>query len=131
MNTAREATTPCVIWEGAIQTNGYGSTSNGHGGSMLAHRAAWEREQGPIPANMTVDHLCRQRLCVNIEHMEIVTRGENTRRAMAAITHCAKGHPLSGDNLRLKRRRDGYTQRVCITCARAQYRAWYERQKSA
>jgi hypothetical protein len=46
----------------------------------MAHRAFYEDYRGPIPPGLVIDHLCRVRLCVNPSHMEIVTRGENTRR---------------------------------------------------
>lgn len=99
----------CIIWRGAVQSRGYGSVTDGHGGTI----------NGPIPSGLTIDHLCRNKLCVNTEHMEVVTRAENSRRALAAQTHCKHGHPLSGGNLRLKIRRDGHTYRVCRACAAA------------
>ena len=76
--------TPCTLWEGAVQSRGYGSLKIG-GKSMLAHRRAWEVARGPIPEGMTIDHLCRQKLCVNPDHMEVVTRGENLRRMNAVV----------------------------------------------
>jgi len=69
--------TPCLVWRGGVQSKGYGATTNGRGGTMLAHRAAWEQEHGPIADGLTVDHLCGNKLCVNTEHMELVTPGEN------------------------------------------------------
>lgn len=109
----------CLIWQGAVQTKGYGSVSAGRkGATQLAHRAIYEATFGTIPAGMTVDHICRTKLCMNVAHMEIVTRGENSRRKLAAQTTCKYGHPLSGDNVRMKCRRNGWTYRVCITCRR-------------
>lgn len=117
----------CIIWTGALQTNGYGSMGNGQGGSMLVHRAAWEIANGPIPGDLTIDHLCRVKACVNPAHMELVTRGENSRRGRAAQEACAHGHPLSGDNLRLQIREDGRTYRICIACSRRYLRESYDR----
>lgn len=118
-------TSSCTMWTGAVQSRGYGSTTNGKGGSMLAHRKAWEAVNGPIPPGLTIDHLCRVRLCVNPEHMEVVTTAENTRRANAAKTHCKQGHPLSGDNLATTVKADGRERRVCIECRRAAVRRAY------
>ncbi|WP_076124814.1 HNH endonuclease [Mycobacterium sp. IS-836] len=79
---------------GADNGNGYGQFSfNGKNG--YAHRYAWEREHGPIPNGLTVDHLCRVRCCVNVDHLELVDGPENTRRGVAArprATHCKRNH---------------------------------------
>lgn len=107
----------CILWSGAVQSRGYGSVTDGNGSSMLAHRRAWEAVNGPIPGDLTIDHLCRNKLCQNVGHMELVTRPENSRRAHAARTHCKHGHPLSGANLRLYTRSNGRTHRVCRACA--------------
>lgn len=62
--------------------NGYGRRYGGPGRSpVLVHRYAYELLVAPIPEGMTIDHLCLVKQCVNPQHMEVVTRGENTRRA--------------------------------------------------
>jgi hypothetical protein len=114
--------TPCTVWAGAVQSRGYGSMTNGRGGTMLAHRAAYEAARGPIPGDLTIDHLCRNKLCVNPDHLEVVTRGENSRRGAAAQRLCKNGHPLSGENLRVAVRARG-VQRECRECHRAALRA--------
>jgi hypothetical protein len=121
----------CRVWEGAVQSSGYGSLTDGHGGTALAHRVIYEATVGPISDAMTIDHLCFRKLCLNVHHMEVVTRGENTRRMLAALTHCKQGHPLAGANVRRIRRRDGYTRRVCVTCARAATRESMRRLRAA
>jgi hypothetical protein len=81
---------------------------------------------------MSLDHLCRNRACVNPAHMEPVTNKVNIMRgagvgAMCALkTTCLRGHPLSGDNLRT--RPDG--ERACRTCQRARKRARYASKNS-
>lgn len=70
----------CWTWTGARNPKGYGSVANGRGGSMLAHRKAYEHIVGPIPDGLTIDHLCLNKACVNPAHMEPVTRGENNSR---------------------------------------------------
>ena len=72
----------CWEWRGARNSSGYGSVTNGRGGSALAHRVAYETLVGPIPDGLTIDHLCRNKACLNAGHMEPVTREENSRRQM-------------------------------------------------
>lgn len=73
----------CWIWQLVVQ-NGYGLTySKGKHGK--AHRRIYELLVGPVPDDMHLDHLCRNTLCVNPAHMEIVTPAENVRRGNLAI----------------------------------------------
>lgn len=117
MRSKIERTDSCWNWVGATNSRGYGSLTNGHGGTMLAHRRSYEATRGAIPAGLTIDHLCMNKVCVNPVHLEAVTGAENTRRAAAALTHCKHGHPLAGDNLRIKTLKDGAQRRCCKTCA--------------
>lgn len=116
----------CLIWQGGVQSRGYGVVFES-GRVHLAHRVAYEAARGPIGAGMTIDHLCRNKRCVNPNHLEVVTRGENVRRAAAAQTHCRHGHPLSGDNVRVAVRARG-TQRECVACHKARMKAYRSRQ---
>lgn len=81
----------------------------------------YELFKGKIGDGLVLDHLCRNRVCVNPDHLEQVTIGENVRRSPLhgvsgrAKTHCPSGHEYSGENL--KRSKDG--TRVCVTCRRA------------
>jgi HNH endonuclease len=68
----------CWPWLGA-STCGYGALRR-DGRFLYAHRVAWEFARGPIADGLTIDHLCRTRLCCNPAHMEPVTRAENARR---------------------------------------------------
>lgn len=108
----------CIIWTGAVQSSGYGSVTNGKGSSVLVHRREWEHTNGPIAPGMTIDHLCRERLCINVEHMEVVSRAENSRRKNEAQTHCVRGHDLINGDVRLQTRKNGLTYRVCRDCVR-------------
>lgn len=85
----------CILWVGATNTKGYGAYAV-NGAAQLAHRIAWEDVHGPIPADLTIDHLCRVRSCVNPDHMELVTRAENVRRASRLVVggDCRNGHPI-------------------------------------
>ena len=90
--------TPCWLWTGTI-TNTYGYLwIIGKRTSVPAHRIAYEILIGPIPSGLQIDHLCRNRICVNPAHLEVVTRRENILRGIgptaihARSTHCPRGH---------------------------------------
>jgi hypothetical protein len=109
--------TDCIPWAGVINNDGYG-VARYKATTMGAHRLAWITAHGPIPAGLQIDHLCRNRRCVNVDHLELVTPKENTRRApWSQVTECPRGHPLSGDNLKVQIQ-NGYAQRSCKTCQR-------------
>lgn len=120
----------CWEWTGARNPKGYGSVTNGKGGSMLAHRRAYEEVVGEIPDGLTIDHTCENTSCVNPAHLEPVTLAENIRRRYAGMTHCNQGHELSGSNLRLSMKKDGSERRVCVTCQRDYVRAYRARAKA-
>lgn len=92
----------CVPWQGTIRPDGYGQLYV-KGKPQLAHRVAWALEYGAYPdyPREVIDHLCRTRSCVNVEHMELTTIGENVLRGDTlpawekAQTHCKRGHDLS------------------------------------
>lgn len=71
----------CLVFTGARNSKGYGCVGSGRKSkSILVHRLAVIHRDGSIPEDMTVDHLCGERLCVNPEHLDVVTRSENSRR---------------------------------------------------
>lgn len=120
-------TDSCWLWTGAITGAGYGNFWIG-GGYEAAHRVAWRLSGGaPVPRELVLDHLCRNRACVNPEHVEPVTQAINVQRGLCPPatrarhlrrTHCIHGHPLFGENVTL--RADG--SRRCRICNRASVR---------
>jgi hypothetical protein len=112
----------CLVWTGSIATNGYGRYWQ-NGKLMQAHRVSWEMFNGPVPAGMQLDHLCRTRACVRPDHLEVVTQRENLRRGNgwagqnARKTTCPKGHPFE----------PGY--RRCRVCRREQNARYWEQRR--
>lgn len=77
----------CWLWQGYKSGGGYGQLwykdEGGRKRTRMAHRFVYEVLVGPIPVGLTLDHLCFVRNCVRPDHLEPVTREENTRRARA------------------------------------------------
>ena len=123
-----EKTDGCWNWKGFLRPDGYGIISirhfTRHHILVRVHRVSYELIKGRIPEGMILDHLCRNRLCVNPDHLEPVTnkenllRGETVYAINARKTHCPWGHPLSGDNLAEDDLRKG--KRHCKICRNAQ-----------
>lgn len=130
-----EKTDGCWLWRGFRMTpTGYGrfnGTVDGKARKMLAHRMIYEQLVGPIPQGMTLDHLCRNRSCVNPDHMEVVTnrintlRGDNPCAQNARRTSCVNGHAFDAANTRPYR-----GGRVCRACDNRRGRAYRARMAS-
>jgi len=70
----------CWEWTASINGAGYGQIGN-QGTVLLAHRVAYELENGPIPDGLVIDHICRRRSCVRPSHLRAVTQKQNAENA--------------------------------------------------
>lgn len=132
----------CWEWLGYRDKKGYGHYVYWVGKKQsggTAHRVSYELLRGDIPETYTIDHLCRNRACVNPFHLEAVPHVVNVRRGTGGAknrekTHCVRGHPLSGDNVRVSRRTRGvhsWLQRSCRACQRMHTRNYKQRRKAS
>lgn len=104
----------CWPWQGSLDSNGYGQ--HWHDGRLwMVHRDAYTTRTGPIPKDLTIDHLCFNKVCCNPAHLEAVTPKENTRR-MRRVLECPSGHPYDDANTYV-RKFDG--AKVCRECRNA------------
>lgn len=106
----------CWRWTGFINPQGYGYSSL-RGKKSLAHRVSYWIFVGEVKDGMDLDHLCRNRYCVNPAHLEQVTRSENLKRGFDA-RGCGNGHKYTEENTSVVRRSDGTTERRCKICHR-------------
>lgn len=120
----------CLVWVGRRSNYGYGMFHRNHK-IGLAHRLAWTTWRGEIPPlPMCIDHLCRNRACQNVDHMEVVDKVTNTMRGQsyfainARKTECPRGHSLSGENLVIETGPKGNRLRRCRTCRNVYAKTW-------
>lgn len=110
----------CWVTSYSTKSTGYAAITVNPTQRTYLHRFMYEHYVGLIPAGLQIDHLCRNRRCINPDHLEPVTPGENARRGMAPNIlisrsgFCSNGHEMAGENLRV------YSgKRRCAACHRA------------
>lgn len=110
----------CWEWQGAKDALGYGQFKV-KGRVVRAHRFAFQRKRGPIPAGLELDHLCRNPSCVRPDHLDPVVRAVNYHRSplvAGSRTHCPQGHPYDLLNTYFTT----VGGRACRTCRRNKQR---------
>lgn len=143
--TKVEKTDDCWPWIGAIGDQGYGVVIRGRKWTG-AHRVAWEYSGRSLDPDLTLDHLCHtrdltcpggsscpHRRCVNPDHLEQVSRVENTARGRGPTvlntlkTHCPRGHEYTPENTYRQPVKAG---RFCRECGRAATAAYRQRKRA-
>ena len=120
-----DVTPSCWHWSGPAM-KGYGRYS-----ARQAHAVAYEVYVGPIPDGLEVDHLCRNRLCVNPAHLEAVTRQTNVDRRYALLTRCSRGHEFTPKNTFEMPGSGERPRRRCRACWRENSAAYKARRAAA
>ena len=122
----------CIFWKDPLMKNGYGQLCV-NGGFFLAHRFSYSQFIGPIPPGICIDHICRQRNCVNPSHLRLVTRKENTIQNSIgptalnmAKTHCIYGHEFTPENTYRTHSSTG-PKRACKICSKRREKKYRDR----
>lgn len=122
----------CWVWTGCL-VSGYGQIQGDGKSRIYTHRLAYELLVGEIPADLVLDHICRNRACCNPDHLQAVDERTNILRGIAPAavnarrTACTHGHPLEGDNVIVYD--DGH--RACRSCRARRHREYGLHRKSA
>lgn len=109
----------CHLWQGPLDKDGYG-TFYFRRKNRRAHRVAWYLLHGEVGSEMVINHTCRNRNCVNPQHLQRITATENALKDSSSIcyvnsqkTHCPRGHEYDGVYK---------NQRICKTCEREKHK---------
>jgi len=126
----------CHISTYSVASHGYAQVGWGEAGErflVLVHQAIWLIEHGPIPDGMTVDHECKNRRCMRLSHLRLITNLENARRTHGRdwpLGECAQGH-LDADHWVPARGRTKGHCGLCLSIARAKYDLKIRRERAA
>jgi hypothetical protein len=122
----RDPQSKCIIWWGA--TDGYYGCVGYQGKIRKTHDLTYELAKGPVPKGFELHHRCKNKRCRNLDHLQVVTRGEHLRlepsRRIGDVTHCRRGHEFTPENTS-RNKRTG--RRNCRACHAAWQRAYKQR----
>ncbi len=113
----------CILITKGLDSHGYARIKI-NGVSKGRHRVEYEKVNGPIPQGLQIDHLCRNRNCINPAHMEAVSPKENILRGQslpannARKSHCKNGHEFTKENTIIA---DKGKRRLCAVCRKKSY----------
>ena len=132
-NTNFYKDTPCMEWSAFINPSGYGKFWF-NGKNEQSHRLSYEDKYGKIQEGLVINHLCRNRSCVNPNHLEDVTQQENIQKGLTGFavglrmrtkTHCPQGHEYNDQNTYISPN----GSRNCRACILIQVREYQHRKK--
>lgn len=129
MNKVHKDDNDCWIWKGYIDKDGYGTFSY-RSKEMRAHRWSYMHFVGSLDNNLTIDHICNVRACVNPKHLQQIPikdnilRGSGPSARNAKKTHCRHGHAFADNNVVHDKK-----QRRCRECSRLSARKHYWKKK--
>lgn len=126
----------CWNWIGSMSKGGYGRIRLPGLYDVYAHRVAFVLKNGYVSSDMVVDHKCRNRRCVNPDHLREVTHRVNSLENSVSVpsynfkkTHCVNGHEFTPDNIIAVDLPSGHKGRSCATCIHTMRRKFIEKQK--
>jgi hypothetical protein len=134
--------TPCLIYEGTLQSKGYGFRRGRIAqelGTTLVHRQEWIKTNGPIPKGLLVLHRCDNPACYRLDHLFLGTQKDNmadcaakgrATRPLERYTHCKHGHPFDEENTYWVKR-GKYWFRNCRACNREAQRRFQRRRRGS
>ena len=121
----------CWAWKGKPSSRGYGRLQTPYSRSTPAHRISLVLHGGAVAEGEVVDHICRNKMCVNPHHLRSVTHKVNSLEnsvSPAALnskkTHCKRGHQFTPENIRMVK-----TGRSCRACEKAYFVEYYQAKK--
>ena len=126
----------CEMWSGAVQRNGYGYSYSG-GRKIYAHRNAYEMNNGPIPEGAVIHHSCGERLCVNPNHLSMISDNNSHGALHSGLDHnenvdhrkyCGRGHEFTEENTYIKNTKRG-RWRKCRECHRLHMESYIRRNR--
>lgn len=123
-----DLSTGCWEWQLYVSKSGYGQMTYLNKQGVSAHRVSYELHVGPIRDGLTVDHICFNTICVNPDHLQLLTRVENIQRTPASLLpHCRHGHAYDEANTYINQR----GRRSCRRCNLAAALRYKQRKQEA